>query len=182
MAMAGEWQGLNQEEANSRLYVEFSLEPQKNEDKSAAEGRPVFDSVEWIRIRVPGDKDNNVSRAIRPGDKERFPQHWAAFKNKEQAVIEGTILESIPFLTKAQVLEFNGVNVRTAEQFVNLPDALGQKIMGYHALKKRIQTFLDAAKGAAPALKLQAELEKRDAEIEALKRMVESLNENRKAK
>jgi hypothetical protein len=173
----GEWQGLNQEEANSRLVVEFSLEPLKDEEKSAAEGRPIYVDHEWIKIRIPGDKDNNVSRAIRAGDKERFPQHWAAFQNKTKVVLEGTVLEEIPFLTKSQVLEFNGMGVRTAEQLVGMADSNTQKIMGYQSLKTRVNTYLEAAKGAAPALKLQAELEKRDAEIDMLKQMVATLGE-----
>jgi hypothetical protein len=177
MAIQGEWQGLNQEEPNSRLIVEFTLEPQKDEEKSAAEGRPIYVDQEWIKIRIPGDKDNNVSRAIRAGDKERFPQHWAAFKNKTQVVLEGTLLESIPFLTKSQVLEFTGIGIRTAEQLVSMADANAQRIMGFQSLKGKINTFLEAAKGAAPALKLQAELEKRDAEIAMLKQMVETLGE-----
>ena len=175
MAIQAEWQGLNQEEANSRLIVEFTLEPVKDEDKSNSEGRPIYVDQEWIKIRVPGDKDNNVSRAVRPGDKERFPQHWAAYKNKAAVPIEGTLLESVPFLTKAQVLEFNGIGVRTAEQLVGIADSNAQKIMGYQSLKTKVQNFLDAAKGAAPALKLQAELDKRDGEIAMLKQMVETL-------
>jgi len=173
----GEWQGLNQEEGSGRLLVEFSLEPMQDEDKTAAEGRPIYVDQEWIKIAIPGDKDNNVSRATRPGDKERFPQHWAAFKNKTQVVLEGTLLESIPFLTKSQVLEFGAIGVHTAEQLVGMADSNTQKIMGYQSLKTKIVTFLEAAKGAAPALKLQAELEKRDAEIAMLKQMVETLGE-----
>jgi hypothetical protein len=175
--MQGEWQGLNQEESSGRLIVEFTLEPIKDEDRTAAEGRPIFVDQEWIKIRVPGDKDNNVSRAIRAGDKERFPQHWAAFQNKTKVVLEGTLLEAIPFLTKSQVLEFTSIGIRTAEQLVGMADANTQKIMGYQSLKAKINTFLEAAKGAAPALKLQAELEKRDAEIAMLKQMVETLGE-----
>jgi hypothetical protein len=175
--MQGEWQGMNQEEGTGRLIVEFSMEPIKDEEKTAAEGRPIFVEQEWIKIRVPGDKDNNVSREIRPGDKERFPQHWAAFQNKTKVVLEGTLLEAIPFLTKSQVLEFTSIGIRTAEQLVGMADANTQKIMGYQSLKTKINTFLEAAKGAAPALKLQAELEKRDAEIAMLKQMVETLGE-----
>ena len=177
MAIQAEWQGLNQEEAGNRLIVEFSLEPQKDEEKSAAEGRPIYVDQEWIKIRIPGDKDNNVSRNVRAGDKERFPQHWAAFKNKSQVILEGTLLESIPFLTKSQVLEFSGIGIRTAEQLVEVADSNAQRIMGYQSLKTRVMAYLEAAKGAAPALKLQAELEKRDGEIAMLKQMVESLSE-----
>jgi hypothetical protein len=60
---------------------------------------------------------------------------------------------------------------------VSMADANAQRIMGFQSLKGKINTFLEAAKGAAPALKLQAELEKRDAEIAMLKQMVETLGE-----
>jgi hypothetical protein len=175
MAVTAEWQGVNQEQATGRLHVQFSLRPMKDEEKSLAEGRPIYVEKEWIDIKIPGDKDNDVSREIRASDKDSFPMQWAAFVNKKEQPIEGTLLEQLPFLSKAQVLEFNGIGIRTAEQFRDMSDAIGMKIMGYHGIKKRIAVFLDAAAGSATTQKLASELEKRDNEIAMLKTMVETL-------
>jgi hypothetical protein len=175
MAVTAEWQGVNQEQATGRLHVQFSLKPVKDEAKSLEEGRPIYVEKEWIDIKIPGDKDNDVSREIRASDKEQYPLQWAAFVNKKEQPIEGTLLEQLPFLSKAQVLEFNGIGIRTAEQFRDMSDAIGMKIMGYHGIKKRIAVFLDAATGSATTQKLASELEKRDNEIAMLKTMVETL-------
>jgi hypothetical protein len=175
MAVTAEWQGVNQEQATGRLHVQFSLRPEKDEEKSLKEGRPIYVEKQWIDIKIPGDKDNDISREVRPGDKEQHPLQWAAFVNKKEQPIEGTLLEQLPFLSKAQVLEFNGIGIRTAEQFRDMSDAIGMKIMGYHGIKRSITAFLDSAAGGAAAQKLAAELEKRDNEISMLKAMVETL-------
>lgn len=186
MAVQAEWQGVNQEQATGRLHVQFSLRPQKDEAKSLEEGRPIYVEKQWIDIKIPGDKDNDVSREVRIGDKEQYPLQWAAFINQKEQPIEGTLLEQLPFLSKAQVLEFNGIGIRTAEQFRDMSDAIGMKIMGYHSIKKRIAAFLDSAAGSAATQKLSAELEKRDNEIAMLRTMVETLGskveESNKAK
>ena len=57
-----------------------------------------------------------------------------------------------------------------------MSDGNAQKFMGASQLRAKVKTFLEAAAGAAPALAMQAELEKRDGEIEILKSMVEQAN------
>ena len=158
---------------DERLFVQFSMEPEHNVTKSNEAGRPVYDEIEYIRIQVPGDKDNVVFRTAYPEDRRRFPKQYAAFKQNQETPVSGTPLSVLPFLSKAQVMEFAVVGVKTAEQLMGMSDANGQRFMGIQELKKRIGNFLEAAAGAAPALKLQAELEKRDGEIATLKKMME---------
>lgn len=160
-------------EQDQRLTVQFSMEPVEIHEKSVKEGRPIFEEQEFVTIYVPGDKDNVVFRPVRNSDKVRFRDKYRAFKEGQTEPETGTPLASLPFMSKAQVLELNYFGVRTAEQLITMNDQNGQKIMGWQQLKSRVKTFLDAAAGAAPAEKLQSELSKRDNEIEALRRMLE---------
>jgi hypothetical protein len=84
-------------------------------------------------------------------------------------------------MTVGQVAEFAAVGCKTVEQLVGMPDNLSQKFMGHHQIKQRAQVYLDAAKEAAPALKLQAELEKRDQQIAELKATVDAMMATKKA-
>lgn len=161
----------------SKLWARFFLEAEHDVEASATAGRPIYRDVEFIEIRVPGDKDEIRVRPVRESDKQQFPRQYAAFKQGMEAPIIGTHLDKIPFITKAQVAELNAIGVKTAEQLRDMSDSNATKIMGANGLRKRVSDFLAAAEGAAPALKLQSELEKRDNEIEALKNL---LDEQRK--
>ena len=173
---------------NSRgLYAEFHMEAEPDLAESAAQGRPVFKEVEYVTIRVAGDKDNDIIRAVRPQDTQMWPTQYAAFKAGLTQPVTGTPLDQLPFLTKAQVLEFAAVGVKTAEQLSEMSDASAQKFMGSHAIRRRVKDFLDAAAGAAPAIALRGELEKRDNEISVLKnalaeqgKKIEELSKNRR--
>ena len=58
-----------------------------------------------------------------------------------------------------------------------MADVNGQKVMGFQAIKAQAQKYLDAVAGAQPALKMQAELDKRDEKIAMLEQMVKELGE-----
>ena len=133
-------------------------------------GRPFYEEQEFITIYIPGDKDNVIFRPIRNVDKVQYGEQYRAFKANKEQPITGTPVDQLPFMSKSQCLELSYFGIRTVEQLVATSDVNGQKIVGWAALKSRAQTFLDAAAGAAPAAALQAELEKRDNEIDTLKK------------
>jgi len=140
---------------------------------SNEKARAIFVEKEYITIRIPGDKDNDIVREVRETDKRTWPTQYAAFKAGLEQPVTGTPLDQLPFLTKAWRLEFNAVGIKTAEQLLQMSDASAQKFMGINGVKKRVKDFLDAAAGAAPAIALRAELEKRANEIEVLRKALE---------
>jgi hypothetical protein len=165
---------------DDRLLVEFSEGAVHNPAKSEVEGRPVYDSVPWIRIIVPGNRDT-VEREAREADKTRFPKHWAAYVNKtDQVGAAGTPLAMWPQVTRAQVEEMAHFGTKTVEQLAGMSDARLQGFMGGQQLRQRAKDFIEAAKGAAPMNEMRAELEKRDAELAALKAQVAELAKNKK--
>jgi hypothetical protein len=160
-----------------RLSATFFLEAVEDPAASAEAGRPIFKEEEWVRIMVPGDKDNIVVRSVRAIDKELYAAQYAAFKNRQEQPVVGTPLDKVPFLSKARVLEFQAVGLKTAEQVRDMSDTLAQKFMDAHGIRKRIGDFLLAAADGAPMEKLQAELADRDAKIAQLMAAVESQGE-----
>lgn len=163
-----------QSDADKRLLVLFYREPIKNEQKSIDAGRPIFDEIDLVKIITPGSRDTFVGDASEEYQR-RFPTQWARYKAGREQGSSGTPLNQLPFLSMGQVAEFNAVGCTTVEHLVGMSDNLSQKFMGHFALKQRAQEYLDAAKGAAPTLKLQAELAKRDEQIAELKATVDAL-------
>ena len=168
------FQDNQQSEADKKLFVIFYSEAIKNESKTIEAGRPIYDDIDHIRILAPGSRDTFVTEAT-PEYQIRFADRWKQYKANQEQTVSGTPLSEIPWMTKGQVAEFKAVNCQTAEQLVTMPDNVSQKFMGHHQLKARVQSFLDAAAGAAPALKLQAELEKRDEQIAQLQTQVAAM-------
>lgn len=163
-----------QSEADRKLFVIFFKGTVKNETKSIAEGRPIFDEIDLVKIMTPGSRDTFVGDAT-PDYQARFPQQWARYKANQSQEVGGTPLNMVPWLTIAQIEEFKAFNVRTVEGLAGMADAVAQKFMGFHEFRRKAQAFLDAAKESAPIHKMQAELQKRDDEIAQLKDTVAAL-------
>jgi hypothetical protein len=170
-----------QSDADKKLMVVFYKGLIHNEHKSIEAGRPIFDEIDQIKIMTPGSRDTFVGDAT-PTYQRRFPGQWARYKaGHDQTIGNGTPLNNLPWMTIGQIAEFNAVGCHTVEQLVGMSDALSQKFMGHLQIKQRAQVYLDSAKGNAPALKLQAELEKRDQQIAELQETVKNLIASQKS-
>lgn len=164
-----------QSDADKKLVAIFFKGTIKNETKSVNEGRPIFDGVDLIRIIAPGTRDTFVGDAT-PDYQMRFPHQWARYKANQSQDVGGTPLTQVPWLTPEQIAEFHAMHVKTVEHLAGMPDAVAQKFMGFHQIRERAQRYLDAAKEAAPGLKLQAELQKRDELIAQMQETIAALS------
>ena len=146
---------------DDKLLVIFHMDIVKDEERSTAEGRPIWRDEEFIRIFVPGDKSNVIDRPIRPTDRARFPKQYAAFKEDrgEEAQIVGTHLRDWPMVGRAQVAEFAHFGIRTVEQLADVRDDLCQKIMGLTGLKQVAGVWLQKAKSTGEAARVAKRLD-----------------------
>jgi hypothetical protein len=162
-------------------YAQFYTGATKDEAASVTEGRPIFKDVPFVRIFVPGDKDNIIDQpawideAHENSHSSRFPDEWKRFKDGLGAAESGTPLELLPGVSKAQVEEMKYFHVRTVEQLAGMSDSNSQKFMGVRKLQAEAKAYLERAAGAAPEKRLQAELEKRDNELATLRTQVSEL-------
>ena len=153
-------------QGDENLYVSFFMHPLQNKGKTLEEGRPIFVDTEYVRIMVPGDKGNVVMREVREDDKRRFPTQYAAFKNDEAEIVEGTPLDKWNLVSAAQVEELKYFGIRTVENLANVTDTNAQKFMGINILRTKAREYIEAAATDAPIAQLQEELSTRDATIE----------------
>jgi len=149
--------------------------------KVPGQGRPIYKEEIFVEIGVAGSTAELRRRPLRELDKLRFAKEWEAFEKKEAAPRIGTPLDELPFLTKAQRLEFQAYGCKTAEQLAAMSDVNGQKFMGFQQLRRRVQDYLAAAAGAAPMLEMRKELEERDAKLAELQAQIAELAKDRVA-
>lgn len=156
---------------DDKLAIRFFRKAKQDPDRTAAEGRPIFVENDYIQIMNPGDRNVHI-RPIRPLDMQRFARQYEHWKKTQQSeLVIGSPIEMLG-LTLAQVEEYRYFGVRTVEQMAELRDDVVGKIMGATALKQKAAAFLQILKDEAPLKKVQAELDKRDSEIDTLKAAV----------
>ena len=167
----------NPYKGDERIPVQFYMGAIPDDAKTEELGRPIFKDVECIKIF--NSKDNIIDRPVRDTDIKRWPGAYGAWKQTgaSEAGSVGTRLEHWPVMTRAQVEEYKYFKVYTIEQLAELPDSTVQKIMGASKLKQLARLAVEAAKGEAPFMKLQAQIDAKDGVISELQSEVKRLTE-----
>lgn len=155
-----------------------------NEAKSRVAGRPIYDDMEIVEIRFPGDRnrisafpahaesglvDTEDGRTEKLTYAQRFADQYKRFKKDDQQVRSGTPIEALPFLTPAKRSEFKALNIYTAEQLASLE---GEQLKSLgpdgRSLKTQSQAYIETAAGTADVASLQDENERLKAQLAAL--------------
>lgn len=157
------------------VVATFSTIAVKNESKSAAANRPIFDDMEVCQLRYPGKKDTGVYPATSvshwrqdpiTGDQvkvtyaERFSRQYRQFKEHATQTKSGTPLSEVAFLTEARRAELRALNVYTVEALASI-DGIELKNLGPGGrdMKNGAMDYLESTKRGIPSAQLLARLE-----------------------
>ncbi len=111
----------NRTAGDDKLVVMFYQGVMKNEAESAKEGRAIFDNVDFIKIFLPGDRNNIVERPVSADDKVRFAEKYKRYKeSKESEEGSGTPLAEWPIITRSMAEELRYLGFRTVTLSVNV--------------------------------------------------------------
>jgi len=164
----------NQNKADETLLVKFYLKSVPDQPATLVEGRPMFKDIEIVDIRVPGHRDG-VARPATPRDKQRFPRHYAAFKNRTEAPTEGTPLTEWGAISRSLADQLAFINVKTVEQLASLNESDMGGLHGMVGFKQKAKDWLEYTKDDAIVAKLRDEITERDDKIVELTGNLESL-------
>lgn len=166
------------DKSNSSLFVEFYTKASYNAYASEAQGRPIFEDVDYIRIQVPGDATTRIERPVRSGDSEAYPLQWAAYRNNERQAQTGTPVSEWPAITRSQAEMLISIGFHTVEQVAAASDQhISNAGMGAFGIREKARAFLDSASGTADIQAMAAANRRQLDEIAALKRKVSELSE-----
>jgi hypothetical protein len=167
------------------LSVEFYVEPIEDPKATAEQGRPIFNDVEFVRIRAAGSRDMFVAPAHDQSSK-KDPNNgrrltyaqlhfgpYEAFKRGIEFRESGTPLSELTNISAAKRKELNAVNVYTVEQLAALDGASLAKLgMGGRGLKTLAQEYISKATGVGAMSKLAQENEDLKARLARLEAMM----------
>lgn len=152
--------------ADSRLAVTFYKRSVKQEDETAAAGRPIFKEFDFVRICVPGDNLTEIDTYAQESHKARFPRQWAHYQNQvgSQEQIVGTPIEEWTLISRSQAEELKGIKFRTVEDVANCSDLQLQRIgmiagMSPHGFREKAKQFLNLATESAEIAQKEAEMQ-----------------------
>lgn len=167
------------EDRADRVIPNFHYKAVKNNYRSKQEGRPVYENREYIEMIVPGNATERPCMPVREEHKERFPDAYRRFKEKQEQQIDGTPLEQWPVMDPARVSSLKDVDIYTVDQVANLPDSFASSVgPDFNELKKQAQRFLSVAESTAN----EERLESMEAELQRLREENEELRQNQKKK
>lgn len=159
---------------DEKLFVKFEDKPVQNKAESLEQGRPIYKEIPHISIRAAGSQ-NFVCRRASQADINRFPRHYAAFTQKRDMPVEGTLLSEWPLISRTLAIELEALEVKTVEQLLSMDDQNSQRFMGFNELKRKAVLFLEHAAGDAPMNRLQDELDARDQTIANQQTMIDAM-------
>lgn len=156
----------------------------KNEGKTRDAGRPIFDDVEVVEVRIAGNRTNvgvypahAFARWITDpttGDQsqqtyaQRWPEQYKRFKEHRQQIAAGTPVDELPFLTAGKRAELKALSIYTAEALAGLD---GQELknlgQGGRDLKNQAIAYLENAAGSADVVRMASEIEELKAQLAA---------------
>ena len=162
---------------DARLAVQFYEKPLHMEFLSEKEQRPIYENCVFVKIFTPGDKLNIIDTIARKEHQDRFPQQWAAFKNRQggDTGYIGTPIAEWPRISASQAEELKAIKFFTVESVANASDAqlqgigmiAGQSAFTFRDEAKRFLMVADAASKLSEADKKAKEADDKLAEAKA---------------
>lgn len=161
-------------EGEHRVFICFEMHAKQNEARTVLEGRPIFDELEYVKVQTPGDKSNIIHRAVTDEDRTRWRAAYRAWKDGTNTDgLAGTPLAEWPLCKRSMVEEMAFFGIRTVEQLAAVSDGNIKNVGPIMSLRQKARDWLEQAKANAGLTQMRAELEKRDNDIETLRRITE---------
>ena len=168
------------EDNRGKMAVFFHTVQVQNNFKTMTEKRPIFEEKIFLKKLVPGDSTLVVDRPMREQDIEEYPIEWARFEQKKEQRVSGTPIDVWSAISETQKAEFKALHIFTIDQFAQLADSVGNKIMGFNDLRDKARAFIAAAKDSAVFDKIRAEtdakLAQQEEEMAQLRELVNHLS------
>ena len=129
--------------------------------------------VDYVNIKIPGDKTVEIDVAADESHKRRFHRKWMAYESMQ--TMTGTPIEEWDEIPDGMRREMAYLGFRFVEQVAGAPDSAFARLMGGPQWRAKAQAYLNRGKISADEIikKQQSELDElkaQMAELQAVKR------------
>lgn len=158
---------------DDKLIVGFYKRSVLNAAKSRAEGKPVHEGRDFVKIQHPGETLNIVDRPVNESDQQRWPRQWAHYQQGVRQIPDGVPINLL-FPAKPEIEStLRGYNIHTVEQLAGLSaQGISTVGMGAQDWVNAAQRYMERANKGVDHHKFETAIAQKDAEIAALKRQM----------
>jgi hypothetical protein len=164
------------ERGDTAFNVRFYYKALQNKYQSELQGRPIFDEIEFVEIRNPGDNWSVINRKVNQEsvggnlpDSVRWPSQYAAFKNGQEVPTVGTPLTEWQLISRTTAEELKLIGIKTLEQLAALPENAARNMIDGVRLKDEAGKHLNKSAKQVDMNKLLKRVELLEAENIALR-------------
>jgi hypothetical protein len=147
-----------------------------NAVKSAQEGRPIYEDMDYVRIQQPGETTQVVDRPTQQNDMRRWPQQWQAYAAGKDQVAEGTPLGLLFPRHPSAIAMLQAIGIMTVEHLANASaTAIGAIGMHGQDYVNYAQKYINGASSGAAFHQMQLELEQTKRDNNRLSKLVDDM-------
>lgn len=158
---------------DDKLIVGFYKKSVKNASRSNAEGRPIHEGVDFVKIQHPGETLNIVDRPVKDDDKQRWPRQWHSYQQGVRQVPDGVPINLL-FPAKPEIeTMLRGYNIHTVEQLAGLSaEAISTVGMGAQDWVNAAKRYMERADKGVNHHQFETALAAKDQQIASLQRQI----------
>lgn len=158
---------------DDKLIVGFYKKSVINQARSRAEGKPIYEGRDFVKIQHPGETLNIVDRPVREDDMQRWPRQWSSYQQGVRQIPDGVPINLL-FPSRPEIeTTLRGYNIHTVEQLATLSaEGINTVGMGAQEWVNKAQEYMKQAEKGVNHHKHQQDLAERDAKIAMLTRQV----------
>jgi hypothetical protein len=157
------------------LEAAHKFEEAKAEREKKYPDIPIYRTLEFISISVPGSKDS-IHRPVMPADKARFRAKYEAFKAGIGEPVEGTPIEQLTEIKPTQVTDLRYMGVTTIDQLAKVADSSPlMSMMGGVGLKQRAIAWIARSRKSSLVTQTNEALKERDDKIAKMEEQIAAL-------
>jgi hypothetical protein len=158
---------------DDKLIVGFYKRSVINQARSRAEGKPIHEGRDFVKIQHPGETLNVVDRPVQDGDAQRWPRQWHSYQQGVRHIPDGVPINLL-FPAKPEIeTMLRGYNIHTVEQLAGLS---GQGIatigMGAQEWVNAAQRYLERANKGVNHHQFEKALAEKNQRILTLERQI----------
>lgn len=151
--------------SDRQTLTKFRIHSELSHHKSKAAGMPVYDDVEVIEMRVPGEKEPVIVAATE-FHKRRFPREYEAFKKGQESAHTGTPLDLLFPTSPSTVKQLQAFHIFSIQQLASISDTAKTQIPMGQSLVDRAKEYLARA-GAGQNFHAMEEMQRQIAALTA---------------
>lgn len=177
---------LTRDPSDAGLVIFFFEEAIEDEAQTQVQGRPVYKTVDFIRIVMPPTQFDPTREeyigTVTNREKNRFPQEWAEYEANKLDPTDGTPIKMWPAINISQVKELAAVGVRTVEELAELSPRDVKDNPWIDSLHKKAVEWINATTDNDELLRLSARIDELEAQVDQLtedkKELINTLRSN----